>query len=240
MSSRNEMTERFAPRARAPGTRPLTASVAHEINNPLDSLLNLLYLLGAEAALSEKARAYLALAQEEVRRISQIARATLDEHQVVLMPERQNVGELLGAVVNFYKPRLNTSGITVQTRDTSDSKILVYPGPLRQLFSNLLLNAVDAMPTGGTIQARVSHAHEWSGNQRQGIRVTVADDGSGIASTLLPHMFERHFTTKPAGHGMGLSLVKDIVDKHKGSLRVRSSTQPNRHGTVFSLFLPAA
>jgi signal transduction histidine kinase len=95
------------------------------------------------------------------------------------------------------------------------------------------------MPEGGRIQARVSAGHEWSGQQRRGVRVIIADNGSGIPSRTVQQIFQRFFTTKPCGNGLGLSLVKDVIQKHKGLLHVRSSTQPSRHGTVFNLFLPA-
>jgi two-component system, NtrC family, sensor kinase len=232
--------QRLAAKTRAPSAALLTASAAHEINNPLDSLLNLLYLVEAEANLTEKGRHYLSLAKEEVRRVSQIAHQTLDKNKVAVMPERTNVGQLLAAVLDFYKQRLGSSGITVQTRYSCDESIRVYVGQLRQAFSNLLLNAVEAMPEGGTIQARVSAGREWSGEKRRGVRVTIADNGSGIPKTMVQEIFQRFFTTKPCGNGLGLSLVRDVIQKHRGLLHVRSSTQPSRHGTVFNLFLPAA
>ena len=232
--------QRLAAKARAPSAAHLPASVAHEINNPLDSLLNLLYLVETEATLTERGQHYLSLAKEEVRRVSQIAHQTLDKNKVAVMPEKTNVGELLAAVLDFYKQRLDSSGIRVETRYSCDENIRVYVGQLRQAFSNLLLNAVEAMPEGGRIQARVSAGHEWSEQKRRGVRVTIADTGLGIPSTMLQQVFQRFFTTKPCGNGLGLSLVTDVIQKHKGVLRVRSSTQPTRHGTMFSLFLPAA
>jgi two-component system, NtrC family, sensor kinase len=232
--------QRLAAKTRAPSAALLPASAAHEINNPLDSLLNLLYLLEAEATLTDKGQHYLSLAKEEVRRVSQIAHQTLDNSKVAVMPKRTNVGELFAAVLDFYKQRLDSSRITVQTRYLCDENIRVYVGQLRQAFSNLLLNAVEALPEGGRIQARVSAGHEWSREKRKGVRVTIADNGSGIPSSVLQQIFQRFFTTKPCGNGLGLSLVRDVVQKHKGLLRVRSSTQPSRHGTVFNLFLPAA
>jgi signal transduction histidine kinase len=238
MSVDNRSDGRLTARAKAPST-VLPASAAHEINNPLDSLLNLLYLIEAEAKLTEKGRHYLALAKEEVRRISQIAHETLDKNRVVVMREAKNVGELLASVLEFYKQRFDSSGISVQTRYSCKDNIPVYTEHLRRVFSNILLNAVEAMPEGGKIQARVSAGHEWSGQERRGVRVTVADNGSGIASNVLPQLFERPFTTKSGGHGIGLSLVKKVVREHQGSLRVKSSTQPGRHGTALIMFLPA-
>lgn len=216
------------------------ASAAHEIKNPLDSLLNLLYLLEAEATLSEKGRSYLALAKEEVSRLSQIAHAMLGQAKPFSVKEKTNVSKLLTTVVEFYKQRFEGERITVHTRYSSDVTVASYAAQLRQVFSNLLLNAADAMPEGGKIEARVHKGHEWCGQQRRGVRITIADNGCGVPESLLPQIFQEGFTMKPDGHGMGMSLVRDIVQKHNGSLRVKSSTKPGRHGTVFNLFLPAA
>lgn len=240
MSPGDKPSQGLAAESDAPRTNLLPASAVHEINNPLESLLNLLYLLGDEPSLSEKGRHYLVLAQEEVRRISQIAREALNHTKVLVIPQRRNLSELLTAVVDFYKPRLDSSRITVQSRYSCNRDIRVYAEQLRQLFSNLLLNAIEAMPQGGKIQVRVSPGHEWCGRERRGVCVTVADSGSGMADSLLQQISKhRPFTSKSDGHGMGLSVVQDIVKNHKGVLHVKSSTRPGRSGTVFSLFLPA-
>lgn len=239
MSAGGEANERLKSKGRALGQAPLPASAAHEINNAIDSLLSLLCLLKTGATLAEKERHYLTLAQEEGRRISKIAQEAMGLHELVVMPERRNVGELLAAVLDLLKSKLDSSGIMVQTRYSYGGKVLVYAEQLHQVFSNLLLNAVDAMPEGGKIQARVSAGHEWSGQGRHGIRVTIADNGSGMPPDVLSQIFQRGFTTKSAGHGIGLSVVNGVVQQHRGVLHVRSSTQPGRHGTVFALFLPA-
>jgi signal transduction histidine kinase len=220
------------------GQATLPAFAAHEINNAAESLLGLLYLLKTGAALTEKERHYLTLAQEEVRRISKIAQEAMCLHELVVLPERTNVGELLAAVLDLLKSKLDSSGIVVQTRFSYGGRVSIYVDQLRQVFSNLLLNAVDAMPEGGAIQARVSEGHEWSGQGRHGIRVTIADNGLGMPPDVLSRIFQRGFTTKSAGHGIGLSVVTGTVQKHRGVLHVRSSTQAIRHGTVFALFLP--
>lgn len=239
MSESARADERLESRARPPNRDGLSASAAHEINNPLDSLLELLYLLESEP-LTEKGRQHLALAEEEVRRVSQIARESLGKDEVLAMPERTNVGELLASVLDFFKERLQSSGVVVKTRSSCPDNIRVYAGQLRQAFSNLLLNAVEAMPEGGTIHTKVCAGREWRGQQRRGVRVTVADNGCGISNSMMARLFQRRFTTKSGGHGMGLSQVKTTVQNHEGLLRVRSSTLPGRHGTVFNLFLPAA
>lgn len=190
-----------SPRARAPSPASLSTSVAHEINNPLETLLNLLYLLEHEA-LTEKGCQYLRLAEEEVNRISQIARAALDGGGRALMSKQTNVNELLTAVLAFYKQRLDSLGIAVQSRYSCDGNIPAFAEQLRRVFSNLLLNAVEAMPEGGKLNVRVSAGHEWCGDKRSGVRVTIADSGSGIHPGLLPQLFERPFTTKTGGHGL--------------------------------------
>jgi signal transduction histidine kinase len=219
----------------------LAATLAHEINNPLDSLLNLLYLAKAESTLTEKGRQYLILAEEEVQQISQIAHAALDRSRNPPGPRNTNVPQLVRSVVNFYQSPFASRGISVNTRYCPGGDVPVYTGSLRQVFSNLLLNAADAMPKGGRVQARVSAAREWSRQQRHGLRVTFADNGCGIPAENLHKIFEPCFTTKGSGgSGLGLSLAKDVVQKNGGSLRVRSSTKPGRSGSIFTVFLPAA
>jgi len=239
MSVRDGADERLESRARPPNSGGLSASAAHEINNPLNSLLNLLYLLESEP-LTEEGRRHLALAEEEVRRVSQIARESLSQHKLVVMPEQTSVGKLLADVLDFQRVRLESSGIVVKARYSAGGAIRAYTRQLRQAFSNLLLNAMEAMPQGGTIHTKVYAGHEWCGKQRRGIRVTIADNGCGIRNANIPEIFQRFFTTKSSGSGLGLSLVSDVIQKHKGFVRVRSSTRPGRHGTVFTLFLPAA
>ncbi|MFZ3212013.1 MAG: HAMP domain-containing sensor histidine kinase [Terriglobales bacterium] len=213
---------------------------AHEINNPLDSLLNLLYLIETEATLTARGHHYLSLAQKEVRQIWEMASEVLNQHRARIIRENTDIVELLRGVVDFYESRVTSRQITVKTRYCPDGHAKVYAGQLRQVVSNLLLNAADATPAGGTLYARVSPAHEWSGEDRQGVRVTVADNGSGIPVENLSRIFEPFFTTKGSGgSGMGLSLVRDVVRRHDGLLRVRSSTKPGHSGTVFSIFLPS-
>jgi two-component system, NtrC family, sensor kinase len=219
----------------------LAASLAHEINNPLDSVLNLLYLVKGETALTEKGRHYLTLAEEELQRVSQIANAALDRARKFGALRETNVPDLMDSVIDVYRPRFEARGISVSTRYGAYRDFPVYSGSLRQVFSNLLLNAADAMPQGGRLYSRVCVARERSGQQRRGLRLTIADNGCGIAADHLQEIFEPFFTTKGCGgSGLGLSLVRDVVQRHGGWLRVRSSTRPGHSGSVFAIFLPAA
>jgi signal transduction histidine kinase len=216
------------------------SSLAHEINNPLETLHQLHYLIEKEETLTEKGRQYLALAREEVQRISQILHAAMalrDSGD----PEDTDLPELLRSVLDFYKSRFVSQDISVNTRCRGGPHLSAYPQQLRQLCANLLLNAADAMPGGGKIYARIAPSHEWKGDFKRGVRLTFADTGTGIAAKHLARIWDPFFTTKgAAGNGIGLSLVKNTVQKHHGVLRVRSSTKAGHSGTVFSIFLPCA
>lgn len=237
--ARNDGNQGRSPAPASQGS--VAASLAHEINNPLDSLLNLLYVIKTEPALTEKGRHYLALVEEEVHQISQIAHTALQESRQAATLKSTNVPQLLGSVTDFYQSRLEAKGISVNTRYRTKGEFGVYAGFLRQVFSNLILNAADAMPKGGRIQARVAEAHEWRGEQRRGLRVTIADSGMGIPADKLPRILEPFFTTKgKRGSGLGLSLVSDVVQRHRGVLRIRSSTRLGHSGSVVTIFLPAA
>jgi signal transduction histidine kinase len=190
--------------------------------------------------LSEEVRGYLVLAREEAERISQIVHGAMQKFHDTDGPENVNVPNLLDSVLDFYKSRFKNRGISIATRYCRDGDIAVYESPLRQAFSNLLLNASDAMPNGGKLQARVAMAHEWTGQKRHGLRVTVADNGCGISADDMLRIWRPFFTTKgAAGNGIGLPFVKDTVQKHGGVLRVRSSTSEGHSGSVFTMFLPS-
>lgn len=217
----------------------VVASLAHEINNSLEALRSLLYLIDRDATPTDERHRYVALAQDEAHRISQISHAAMNQLRDTESRRDTNVPQLLKSVLDFYKSRFDSQGISVSTRYCREGNLPVYAPELRQTLSNLLLNAADAMPEGGRMHARISNAHEWRDRERRGLRLTIADDGCGIAANDLPRVLEPFFTTKgSAGTGIGLSLVKDTVRKHGGLLRVRSSTKPDRSGTVFTIFLP--
>ena len=156
-------------------------------------------------------------------------------------PEDTDLPAMLRSVLDFYKSRLTAQGVSVNTRYRTAAHLSGYPHQLRQMCANLLLNAVDATPSGGKIYARIAPAQAWQGDHKRGLRLTFADTGSGIAAKNLARIYDPFFTTKgSAGNGLGLSLVKTTVQKHHGVLRVRSSTKAGHSGTVFSIFLPCA
>jgi PAS domain S-box-containing protein len=214
----------------------LTAAIAHEIKNPLEALTNLVYLARHDMAGRD---GYLRLAEQEIERLDAIAQQALGFVREGASPERMDAGKILEEVVQLYLRKLQTGKVALEKHAGGDLEILGYPGELRQLFSNLILNAMDAMKDGGRMRLRVVRAHEWSNQRRDGVRITIADTGNGIQARDLPHIFEPFYTTKKeTGTGLGLWLAYGIVQKHSGWIRVASRTGPGTSGTVFSVFLP--
>jgi two-component system CheB/CheR fusion protein len=218
-----------------------TASLAHEINNPLDAICNLLYLVEGEPHLSDSGRRYLQIAHEEILRLAAVVRDTVGQYRDTARRQEINIPLLLDEVLELYKARLDAKHIAVKTRYCVGGNFFALSSQLHGAFSNLLLNAADALSAGGTIQVRVCRAHEWSGAARKGLRVTFADNGCGMRTEHLARIFQPFFSTKgESGRGMGLAVVKDAVRRNGGVLRVRSTTRPGRSGSVFAMFLPAA
>jgi signal transduction histidine kinase len=221
--------------------RGLSPSIAHDINNPLAVLGNLLYLVESEPNLTENGRRCLKLAREEIQRLTSLVRESLDGFHDTAPRQETSIPKLLDEIIELYRARFDDSGIAVETRYRSDGCLSAFPQQLRRAFSNLLLNAAAAVPLGGTIKLRVCRAHEWSTEARRGLRVTFADNGSGITHDDLPKIFQPFFSTKGArGSGMGLSIVKEAVNQHAGALHVRSTTRPGRSGSAFAIFLPGS
>lgn len=215
----------------------LSSSIAHEINNPLESVTNLLYLLaGAELGPAEKE--YVATAQQELARVSEITAQTLTFNRQQNAHEEAIPAHILDSVLALYQGRLLTSSIHVERRYTWKQSILCYPGELRQLFTNLIGNAFDATRKGGRIVVRERSASHPRTGQR-GVRITVADTGTGMTPEVRSHLFEAFHSTKGNnGTGLGLWISSGIAKKHGGSLRCSSSTAPSHSGSVFTLFMP--
>lgn len=214
----------------------LAASVAHEINNPLEAVLNLLYLARHDPGQAER---YLTMAEQEVGRVASLAQRTLGFVRETNSAGSLDPATIMDEILQVYSRKLESKKIQVARR-YSHCEIVGYSGELRQLLSNLLVNAVDAMESGGSLQVRVGAGRQWS-NGAEGARITIADNGSGIPRQTLGRIFEPFYTTKQeGGTGLGLWVCRGIVEKHRGSIRVRSRVDGGRSGTVFSVFLPAA
>jgi two-component system, chemotaxis family, CheB/CheR fusion protein len=218
----------------------MAATIAHEINNPLETVTNILYLLGRNPKLDDSARGYIKVADEELKRVGQITRTTLGmyrDRDAAAVPV--NVVELLKTILMLYQRQLQAVGGTVETRFRSAITVRGVSGELRQVFSNLIANAIDALELTGTrMFVRVRPALDWKNSKQPGIKVTVADDGPGMSAETLSNLFKAFYTTKgQRGTGVGLWVSQGIVAKHGGWMRVRSRTG-SRHGTCFVVFLP--
>ncbi|HEV7476054.1 MAG TPA: ATP-binding protein [Pyrinomonadaceae bacterium] len=213
----------------------LAASIAHEINNPLEAVLNLLYLARHDSNQSGK---YLTMAEHEVVRVAQIAQQTLGFVRDASTPTLVDPAAIMDEILQLYSRKLDRRQIRVTRRYRNEPHIEGYSGELRQLLANLVVNAIDAMEDEGYLHVRVTTCREYVGG-RAGVRITIADDGGGIKRNDLQHIFEPFYTTKKeTGTGLGLWVSRGIVEKHRGWIRVRSRTRGQNTGTVFVIFLP--
>ncbi len=239
ITDRNAAEETLRKTEKLAATGRLAASIAHEINNPLEAVTNLLYLLRKNPSLDEKGRTHLAFAEQELERVAHISKQTLGFYRQISSPSRINVAKTLENVLSVYTHKLEGQSIKVEKIWESETEIQALAGEIRQVFSNLIANSIDAMPRGGTLTLKVSKSHDWGNGNRRGVRVVVADTGSGIAPAQQSKLFEPFFTTKrDVGTGLGLWVSRSIVQKHEGFIRVRSNVRPGKSGTVFSVFLP--
>ncbi|HTD97006.1 MAG TPA: ATP-binding protein, partial [Edaphobacter sp.] len=219
----------------------LASSISHEINNPLEAITNLLYLINLHDDLPESVQSYVHTAQSELSRVCQIATQTLRFHRQAVRATHVNAEELVSAVLNLYHGRLANSGISVEAVYATSVRILCFENDIRQVLNNLLANAIDAMRTGGRLVVRAHNAIDRSLEHtgRRGIRITIADTGHGMSPAVSARIFEPFYTTKDLnGTGLGLWISSGIIARHQGRLLFRSTEHPTHHGTVFSLFLP--
>jgi PAS domain S-box-containing protein len=223
-------TEKLAAAAR------LAATVAHEINNPLEAIGNLIYITKLTDGLPEEAFTHLSLAEDELSRVSHITRQTLGFYRESKQPDEVDLPTLVESVLNIYSNKFRTKNITI-VRDFHDCPpIQGLSGELKQAVANLVSNAADAVPHTGTICVRID-CHEDA--ESKVVKVIVEDDGPGIAPEHRDHIFEPFFTTKKdVGTGLGLWVTKEIIERHSGTIEVRSINDTAPAGTAFSITLP--
>ena len=220
----------------------LASSISHEINNPLEAVMNLLYL-AEQAAVREAENAeslgYLRQADEELQRVKLITAQSLRFYKQSSGPEAVLAGDLVTSVLDLYRGRLLNYHVEVQLRKRSNQHVVGLGSELRQVVSNLIGNALDAMKaTGGRLMVRTREATWWRG-EKQGVMLTIADTGTGMPPAVLERIYTAFYTTKGhAGTGLGLWISAEIVARHRGHLKVRSSSRAGRSYTVFELFLP--
>lgn len=213
--------------------------IAHEINNPLAAITNIFYLLREHPSLSKDARSLAEMAEQELQRVSHITRQTLSFYRESKHPISIQVTELLDDVLELQQRALNSTGITVRKKYLSVAPVNGFPVELRQVFLNLIGNAVQAMPEGGILGLQVREATDWMRTQR-GIMISVTDTGNGIQPTDVNNLFQPFFSTKSTkGTGLGLWISKGIIQKYDGRISCRSYRRKNGCVTSFRVFLPA-
>ena len=215
----------------------LASSIAHDINNPLESITNLLYLIQQADSMPEM-QEYARLAQDELARVTQITLQTLRFHRQFSRPIEVDMAELLGTVMALYTGRLLVRDVVVSLKLGRVPKILCLEGEVRQVINNLVRNALDAMPAGGRLLVRLHAQRDWQSGT-DGVRLTVADTGEGISASIRPHLYEPFQTTKDlTGTGLGLWVSKGIVERHGGRMAYRTRRDAEFRGTVFTVWLP--
>ena len=219
---------------RLAATGRLIASLAHEINNPLSSLGDILFMLKSQEGLTEDAKLLLQTAQKELDRLSNIAKETLAPHRSSGERIRIKATELVDASLESFHRQIDEAHVRVLRHYDTDAQIEVAPNELRQVFTNLISNAIDAMPQGGSLELEVFA-------DGQDVKLVFSDTGSGIKPENLQEIFEPFVTTKgEKGLGIGLWISRNIVEKLGGTIQVRSTTSDAGHGTHFTICLPAA
>ncbi len=207
-------------------------AIMHEINNPLEAVANLNYLIQHDAENPENIRKYSRLIDEQLRTLGKLARQTLSFYRSAETRQAVAISSLAEAALRVHEKNISAKRIQLLKRLPEDITAEVHPGDILQVFSNLVANAVDALPVNGTLRLRVKRCPEH-------VHITVADNGPGIPDPILKRIFEPFFTTKKEhGTGLGLAISKTIVEKHQGRIKSRSSTVSEKSGTIFRISLP--
>jgi len=229
--------ERLRVSEKLAATGRLASAIAHEVNNPLGAITNILYLLRNETGLSREGSQFLQMADQELRRISHMTKQALGFYRDSTSRSSFKVAEEIENVLAIYARRIENSNIRVEIRLDHEVKLVAFLGEFKQVISNILLNAVDAMK--GREARLIVRAHRQRNANIEGVRISIGDTGVGIPPEHRDRIFEAFYTTKEqTGTGLGLWLSRSLVEKHGGSIRVRSRSNPLRSGTVFSVFWP--
>jgi PAS domain S-box len=222
-------------------TGRLAASIAHEINNPLEAITNILFLLKNYSGLQDPALNYVSMAEYEVLRISEITQQTLRFYRQPTLPARVKMSELLGSMLSLYQGRFNSLSMHVERDYDPDLDLFCYAGEIRQVLANMVGNSIDASSADGKLTVRARKSRNWKTPEQCGVRFTVADNGTGMDTEARKRAFEAFFTTKEnTGTGLGLWVSMEILNKHHAivHLRSRASNTGRPSGTVFQFFIP--
>jgi len=219
-------------------TGRMAAAIAHEINNPLESLINVIFLARQHSAPDSRVSQLLLTAEQELERVSHIARQTLGYYKDTGAPTDVHVHELIQNVLTVYNSKMMSADIAVDSRFNDLQKISVSKGEMLQVFSNVIANAIDAMKQGGVLSITTRNVLS---SPQDDIEVVIRDTGVGIEQEHLPRVFEPFFTTKGIlGTGIGLWVAKQLVSRRGGQISIASSTTPKNSGTTVTIFIPFA
>lgn len=236
ISSKTRAEESLLQAAKMAAAGRMAATIAHEVNNPLEAVTNLLFLAKTNADDPVQVREYITTAESEVARVSHLAKQTLGFYREHAHPVETDIGSLIGEAVLVYRRKCEQAGIALRLDLRSTHTLIVRKGEMMQVISNLIANAIYAMPQGGTLSIATEDAVE---NGTAGTKLTITDTGVGIAEENLDRIFEAFFTTRAAiGTGIGLFVAKQFVEGHQGTITVESSVDAANHGTRFTIFLP--
>ena len=234
ISTRKRMEQSLLQAEKIAATGRMAATIAHEVNNPLEAVMNLLYLLRGKIT-DDEGRGFLATAEDELGRVSHIAKQTLGYYREHAASSPASVGDIAEHALTIYEPRCTAAGIAVRRSIGPSPKIVLRRGEMMQVISNLIANSIYAMPKGGTLSLSVGDAS----SAGDGVVLTVEDDGVGIAPADLPKVFDAFFTTRTTvGTGIGLFVAKQFVQGHGGRISIESDNEPEKHGTTVRVFLP--
>ncbi|MFC5862736.1 PAS domain-containing protein [Acidicapsa dinghuensis] len=218
----------------------LAASIAHEINNPLEAVTNLLYLTRHVPNLPEEAQQYISMASEELERVAHITRQSLGFYREPSTAQITSLAAVMQSAIELFRGKLRKQQVAIRQEWKDDIAIEAVGGELRQVFCNLLSNSIEAMKHGGNIRIRMGQSRVLE-DAKQYVRITFADDGCGVPQEIRTQIFEPFFTTRSStGTGLGLWVSKQLVEKHGGRIRLRSNTGTAEHGTAVMILLPVS
>jgi PAS domain S-box-containing protein len=239
ISERKRAEDALRASEKMAATGRMAATISHELRNPLDSVMQLLYLLKQSPKLGDTERQQFGMMEQELHRMTEVAQQTLAMHRQSSSMVPIDVAKLIDGVLLLYGKKVRAQKIQIERRYQWNGEIVGFPAELRQVFTNLIVNAVEAMPQGGRLKVHVRSHRDPSGQGQDGALVTLMDTGSGIPKNARSHLFQPFFTTKgEKGSGVGLWVSRGIVQRHKGRILVRSDDRPGRSYTCFSVFLP--
>ena len=234
ISSRKRMEQSLLQAEKIAATGRMAATIAHEINNPLEAVVNLLYLLRPKIVDTEGIN-YLATAESELARVSHIAKQTLGYYREHAAESLASLADIAEHSLTIYEPRCTAAGIKIERSYSPAQKIVLRRGEMMQVVSNLVMNAIYAMPAGGTLSVSVRDTD----SPDIGVVLDIRDNGVGIPADVLPRVFEAFFTTRTTvGTGIGLFVAKQFVEGHGGQITIQSPVEPASHGTLVRVFLP--